>query len=293
MGRGSNLKRTTYSKDDPRVAEHWNILDIKNLKPATDASSVVIVQYPDDEGVRLNNGRPGAKLGPQRILQYLGRMIFNPSETPNIFVLKSFISAKSLKARHDLAEKNAFRILNLGYRLVTLGGGHDYGYSDASAYYQSAKGRILNIDAHLDVRPVLNDRLNSGTPFFRFLERFGGQDFFAWGIQRHCNAVAHLKWATERGMQIFDERSPAPRIDGPIGLSVCLDAFQGIRGVSAPALVGLSTSKGLETIKYLSPQSQWLGLYETAPKYDPLNEDSARFAALLAYHFIHSRKNSG
>lgn len=288
------MARDSEKRDsqDPRLREYFTETALDKLKAARSSQSIVIVQYPDDEGVRLNKGRAGAKLGPAKIISYLGRMVYRPNETPDIQCLKPSKFKGPLKRRHAIAEEQAHKILALGYRLVTLGGGHDYGYPDAAAYYEIVRGKILNIDAHLDVRPVVKDRMNSGTPFFRFLERFGGQDFIAWGIQRHCNALAHRRWAIDRGMKVFSEREPMPAISGPVGLSVCLDAFTGIRGVSAPAMAGLTTNEGLEAVRELSPQSQWIGIYECAPKYDPLNEDSARFGALLAYHFIHSPRAS-
>ena len=74
-----------------------------------------------------------------------------------------------------------------------------------------------------------------------------------------------------------------PQIEGKVGLSIDLDAFEGIRGVSAPAMVGLKTTQGLHAVDHYSAHAPWLGIYECAPKYDPVNEDSARFGALLIF----------
>lgn len=285
-------KKKSPDLNDPRLSSSILKTSLKKLSPAEGPQDIVIAQYPDDEGVRLNSGRPGAKYGPQKILKYLERMVFHFSETPRIFLLPPFNRSLPLHKKHTLAEHQAKKVFELGYRLITLGGGHDYGFPDASAYHEITNGKILNIDAHLDVRPVLNLKLNSGTAFFRFVERFGGENLIAWGIQKQCNALHHRQWAAQKGVQILSENESLPSLKGPIGLSVCLDAFEGIRGVSAPAMVGISTSQGLRTVRLLSPFSRWLGLYECAPQYDPLNEDSARFAALLAYHFIHSSELS-
>lgn len=285
-------KDATPTQDpmDPRLQNHWRLSPLKKLSAARNPNSIAIVSYPDDEGIRLNGGRPGADRGPQAILKYLGRHVYRFEQTPEIVVLEDQAKSKSLASRHEWAEENAKIIFDRGYRLVTLGGGHDYGYPDAAAYYEKFHGKILNIDAHLDVRPVQKAKLNSGTPFFRFIERFGGKDLVAWGIQKHCNAVAHRTYSEKHGAQIFDEKTFRPRIPGSVGLSICLDAFQGIRGVSAPAMVGLDPRQGVDAVQIFSPKSAWLGLYESAPSYDPLSEDSARFAALLAYHFIHSER---
>ncbi len=246
----------------------------------------VILSHSDDEGVRLNNGRPGAKDGPKWILHYLGRMVARKSS--NIYILKTPRSKISLTKRHELAQKTVQQLLNANHRVITLGGGHDYGYPDAAAYFLKTRGKILNIDAHLDVRPVVNGKNHSGTPFFRFIEKFGGTNLIEWGIQPQCNAIAHQEFARKNGVEIYDRTQEPSKIAGSVGLSICLDAFTGIRGVSAPVMVGLSLEQGLKAVQTYRSQSTWLGIYECAPKFDPIHHDSARYAALLIYHYLHA-----
>jgi formiminoglutamase len=278
-------------KNDPRLSDHWikrPWSEIEKLAPFQKAlKQVAILSYPDDEGVRLNNGRAGAHRGPERILHFLGRMVNRGRKTPPIIVVSDSSRLAYLEKRHEEAEQKVLHLLKLNCRVITLGGGHDYGFPDAAAYYQFTQGKILNIDAHLDVRPVLDGRLNSGTPFFRFIQRFGGKPLVEWGIQSQCNALSHFAFAKKAGAKILDETKSLPKLQGEVGLSVCLDAFAGIRGVSAPCFSGLSTRQGLDAVETFKEKSRWLGIYESAPEFDPLNEDSARFGALLAYRFIH------
>jgi len=271
---------------DPRLESHWKYRASSDLR-APDKNSVVIVSYPDDEGVRLNNGRPGANEGPARILHYLGRMVLRDSCAP-LIVLSDKFSQLRLVERHEAAENLGRSLLEKGYRVVTVGGGHDYGFPDASAFYSTFKGKILNIDAHLDVRPVIDSKLTSGTPFSRFVERFGGKALIEWGYQKHANAESQIQWAESKGVKLFSDRKPLPKITGNVGLSICLDAFKGIRAVSAPAMVGLDTSDGLEAVRTYAKKAPWMGIYECAPRYDPQNEDSARFAALLIFWYLNS-----
>jgi formiminoglutamase len=285
--RAQALKKINAHSDDPRLEDQWKVTSLKSALSNPTADGIAILSYADDEGIRLNHGRPGAKDGPSRILFYLGRLVHQRGRTPKIFVIKDKLKSSSLAKRHEEAEKRVQALLKKGYRVVTLGGGHDYGYPDAAAYAEVIRGSILNIDAHLDLRPVVSKKLNSGTPFFRFVERFGGYNLIEWGIQDQCNASAHKDYAKTHGVRIYNEDSPCPTISGLVGISVCLDAFQGIRGVSAPAMVGLSAKEGLKAVAALSPRSHWVGIYECAPKYDPINEDSARLGALFAYRFIH------
>lgn len=278
---------TPSPSDDPRLESFWRWSGSGDLPLAKNPKSVCIVSYPDDEGVRLNNGRPGAAEGPARILHYLGRMVTQP-KTPPLILLSNKFSHLRLSDRHQAAEEAVFEALNKNYRVISLGGGHDYGFPDASAFLRKFKGaKVLNMDAHLDVRPVLDHKLNSGTAFSRLIEKFGGKSLIEWGIQEHCNSSAQIAWAKSQGAKVLSHRQKCPPLKGRVGLSICLDAFEGIRGVSAPAMVGFSKQLGLDTVEHFAKSSPWMGLYESAPRYDQQTEDSSRFAALLAYRFLH------
>lgn len=276
------------TEKDFRLRDHWKQVSLNELLREPPPIGVVLVSYPDDEGVRNNHGRPGAKEGPSRILHFLSRLVLHKN-CPPIYVLKDRLQKWDLSARHRQAEENLRAILEEGHRVVTIGGGHDYGYPDAAAYYEIHGGKLINIDAHLDVRPV-EKAIGSGTPFRRFVERFGGRDLIEWGLQVQSNSPAHIAWAKSKKVSLYSSSSKWPRIKSKVGLSVCLDAFAGIRGVSAPALVGPSCKDGLELVAYYSKNSPWMGVYECAPKLDPVTEDSARYSAILIYHFIYKGK---
>ncbi len=270
---------------DPRVAEYFNPTTIKKWKKSSD-QEVVIVLYPDDEGVRLNKGRSGAAKGPERILFYLGRLVYRLQSQIKISIIRDFPKKSKLLNRHDWAYETMTKLLKSGVRVVSLGGGHDYGFPDASAYYEVRKGGVVNIDAHLDMRPFVGGRANSGTAFRRLIERYGGSKLTTWGAQIQANADEMLQFAQAHQSKILSWQDSAPEIKGPLGLSICLDAFQGIRAVSAPCFVGLNSNQAIEFLSKNVHQCDWLGLYEVAPKYDPINEDAARLAAQFAYRFL-------
>jgi len=271
---------------DPRLADIWSVCSLKKWRSST-TQDVVILSYPDDEGVRWNKGRPGANQGPKRILYYLGRLVHRAAFLGTVKVIQDFPKKLSLAKRHDWAHEQVHKFLSEGVRVITLGGGHDYGYPDARAYKQVSGGRVINVDAHLDMRPMIPKKINSGTAFRRFLDEFSGDDLVTWGTQPQANPDEMLAYAQSKTTKIFSYRDPMPKLEGPVGLSICLDAFVGIRGVSAPAIMGLSTEQAAECVEFYRSRSRWLGLYESAPKYDPLNEDSARLAAILAHRFIY------
>jgi formiminoglutamase len=94
--------------------------------------------------------------------------------------------------------------LRSGHRCITLGGGHDYGYPDASAMLDAFADRplIINFDAHLDVRD-LSKGIGSGTPFYRMLEKYSPVDFVEIGLQNHCNSGAHVEYAKSKGVSML------------------------------------------------------------------------------------------
>jgi arginase family enzyme len=274
---------------DPRLESSWSFVGLDDLKRARSPLDTVIVSYPDDEGVRLNKGRAGAASGPERILFYLGRTVALKN-SPQILVLNLKISALQLADRHTEAEQIVRHILRLGYRVITLGGGHDYGYPDAAAFLEEVGGKVLNVDAHLDLRPVVDHQYNSGTPFRRLVERFGGKQLIEWGYLPHTNSEAHESWGRDHQVKLVPWPKKCPELKGRIGLSICLDAFAGIRGVSAPTQIGPHPNEGWMLIRHYAKQSRWLGLYEAAPSLDPSHEDSARLAAALAHAYLHGAK---
>lgn len=271
---------------DTRYQNILQSIEVDELPSRADGA-YVIVSYPDDEAVKNNNGRVGAADGPERILYFLGRLPLHLKSSPKVYVLPVACDLKlSLKLRHEKAEAQMIELFKRGYHVISLGGGHDYGYPDAAAYYQSFQSPILNVDAHLDVRECDLEKINSGTPFYRFAERFGGKFILQWGTQEASNSKELFSYAQQSGMKIYDWQQAAPQVSGRLGLSICLDAFEGIRGVSAPAVVGLTKSSGIDLVRHYSKNQNWLGIYECAPSLDASSEDSARFAARLIWEWI-------
>jgi len=266
-------------------------IDLESLEEKASSYDFLILSYPDDEGVRNNHGRPGANRGPERILHFLSRLNLHLVKTPKIMTSVLSPRGLSLEKRHERAEKILQKIFqNKNLSVITLGGGHDYGYPDSAAYYECYQGEILNIDAHLDVREMVDGQINSGTPFYRFAERFGGEPLVEWGINFHANSQRLFEYAKKKKIRVFSYEQEIPQLSGSIGLSICLDAFQNIRAVSAPSFSGLQPGSGLQAIRTYAKDAPWLGVYECAPDLDPHSEDSARLAAAFISEYIHYRR---
>src|SRR5690349_3020269 len=65
-------------------------------------SGVVIVGYPDDEGIEINGGRKGAALGPTEIRRWLYRMTPHPKRQLKDFAdLGNLPLTTTLDVRHE------------------------------------------------------------------------------------------------------------------------------------------------------------------------------------------------
>lgn len=292
--------------EDPRLGE----FTLEDLGPEV----VSLWGYPDDDGIRLNGGRPGARLAPETIRMCLYRM--TPARSwPRTCLIKDqgdwAISDLSLEDRSELVRQGVLaHYQERGSFLVTLGGGHDYGFPDGAGFIEAfrssdpaLKPLVLNFDAHLDVRPI--DRgLTSGTPFRRLLETYPGEfDFVEIGIQNHCNSPFHWEWALQNGASILSLEEihnfgfqdslkeiiePAPR--RPLWISLDIDVLKSSEapGCSAPNASGLSVGdlQKLWPWLFASFDVRGLGIYEVSPDLDVDNRTS-RVAALMIHSSLH------
>ena len=294
-----------FSRDeanDPRLG------DLAKKTVAT--PEVVIVGYPDDEGICRNGGREGARAGPRQIRHWLYRTTPHPRRT-----IKTFTDLGDLKLdgtigeRHSRAELVISNALESGARILSLGGGNDYAYPDGAAFLKKFAQNnpiVINIDAHLDVRDM-SQGPHSGTPFFRLLESEVPFEFIEVGSQAQCNARAHWDYVERKGGRIISLEEilgeGVPLVDQviralgpsllkrrPTFLAVDIDAF------AWPYAIGSSAAWPVG----LDPQSFWpllhmvlhrldvrvFGIYEVAPPLD-VADGTSKLAAQIAHSFLH------
>jgi formiminoglutamase len=270
---------------------------------------VVVLGYPDDRGVSRNGGRSGACEAPDLVRSFLYKMTPDPlkplgEKNPKIWDFGNLHSwGMPLKESHEVAQKTIRELRGTGARILSLGGGHDWAFPDFSEF----KGRILNVDAHLDMRPLSQDHedsCHSGTPFRRLAMISGDASHIGFlGLQRHCNARSHVEFAksVHASLLFFEElpqgidqqwtfihdRLRLAEKKGPIGLSVDMDAFPQSRspGVSAPQAFGIDPRVVCRLMKEVSSRIEHLGIYELNPRYDH-DYNSCRLAARFAWDFI-------
>lgn len=294
-----------FSKNDaadPRMGDLSTVANIENIQNG----DFVILGYPDDEGIKLNNGRVGASEAPDQIRKNFYKLTpgLISKNKPNVKDLGN-ISGGTITDRHTFAQETAAAILAKDANMIALGGGHDYGYPDGAAFLKHANNPlVINFDAHLDVRPFQKDP-HSGTPFYRLLNEGVKFDFLEVGIQSHCNSKDHLAWAREKGAKVLtwdevllsgeDTTVAVLRFLEPFilkrrdtYLSVDIDGFSSnyAMGCSAPSPLGFDPASFFRIFRVLCDRLnvRMLGIYEVSP---PLDFD--HLTSKLAAQIVHRR----
>ena len=304
-----DAKQLYQRAGDPRLS---SILKI-GLSHLT-SDSFALAGYPDDEGITLNLGRPGARFAPDVIRSFLYKMTppFDLSSHPRIVDIGNLSMTEDLSSRHNQVSKIVEEHLNSGGRWIGVGGGHDYGYADGHGFLNSTyvsnhrlKPLIINVDAHLDVRST-EQGLSSGTPFFRLLSEHSDFLFYQVGIQKQCNQKQHLDWCKDRGANIltFDQIALSPNpfsmqlsdfIGSPLlkphptFLSIDIDGFSSsyAMGCSQSWPTGLHPNEFWPALHLLLQRLdvRVFSVYEVSP---PLDSDhrTAKLASQLIYEFL-------
>jgi formiminoglutamase len=297
--------------DDPRLGEliePWHG-DLKALTPGR----AVLVGFPYDEGVARNHGRPGAAAAPHEIRRHLARL--TPWDGADAVDLTrrppldagNVRPAGSLEATRDALAEVIGGILATGAVPVVLGGGHETAYGHYLGYVAAGKQvAIINVDAHLDVRPCTAGGGTSGTPFRQALEHptrpLPGGRYVCLGAQPHAVSRAHWRYLTERGgvvrwccevrgalAQHFAHERDRLAAECPLYVTIDADAVQAadVPGVSASNPLGLSGAEVAACARLAgrSPAVASMDLVEINPRQDH-DGRSARWAALLIWNFL-------
>ena len=271
---------------------------------------VVLLSASDDRGVIKNNGRAGAHQGPLEIRKALYRY------TPHCENLNfNFYDLGEPKFSTDLSKDQQNlktcieKLLSHGATVILCGGGHDWGFCDSAALAmvsskESKTHCVLNLDAHLDFRPYPQGP-HSGSPFRQLMEIFPKTKLCELGLQYICNSPKYVREAKSKGVftyfledlhhnnqHLFDiaknwfDQNPSAFHS----LSIDMDGFEAMAGVSASYPFGISPRDGLKTAFEAGKNSnlRTLGIFETSPQYDQ-NHHTSRLAAQLISEFIRGR----
>jgi formiminoglutamase len=290
-----------------------------NVRTASpDGCGVALLGLPDDTGVRLNFGRPGAKQGPLAFRAALASFgttfdaLRRQTTTTSLFDAGDVEPAAgddeaALFETHRRVEAAARELHELGLVVVGIGGGHDLSLPMLSALSKHV-GRPLggiNVDAHLDAR----QRVGSGMPFRRLID--GGfldaARFAELGLGRFANDRDDFEWLEQRGAelllvdQVLREGVGGQALleralqAGTGFLSIDLDAIDAAfaPGVSARNPLGLRVEHAAELAELAGqhPEIRHFDVMELCPVHDSEGR-TARVAAYLLLTFMagHARR---
>jgi formiminoglutamase len=252
--------------------------------------AVALLGLPDDTGVKLNHGRPGAAAGPAAFRAALAR--YGAAEAvagrlPRVFDAGDVRPGRSLAETHRRVTTATAHLLKLGLFPIAIGGGHDLTFPfvrAVAAKFPRLAG--LYFDAHLDVR----ETVGSGMPFRRLVEDCGVSALHLHGFRPLVNSREHFAWFTGHGGMAHPAAAPvALPAARNLFVSFDLDVLDAAHapGVSAPNPAGWSVRAAEAWVRACgaSPRVRCFDLMELNPAHDPEGR-TARVAAHLFLTFL-------
>ncbi|MFQ5450309.1 MAG: formimidoylglutamase [Nitrospinaceae bacterium] len=299
---------------------------IGNILTPGNQGDILLLGFPHDEGVVINGGRAGARRGPKHFRSWLQR--YGVTDNPEIGVDLSHLKiadmgdidgTDSLEAAHGALTERVGKALRTGGIPFVVGGGNDQSYPNASAllgYSEKNPVGVINIDAHFDVRPLMDGRAHSGSSFRQLLEdsRFSGENFIEFASQGSQCSREHADYIRSKKGRILwlnniqKEGHVLDNFEASVGnlawrgasifVSFDLDSMAGVDapGVSCPAIFGLTALEAVN-IAFIAGRHPSVALFDLS-EYNPEIEDerTGRLAAGMFYYFclgVATRKEPG
>ncbi len=278
----------------------------------TKENTVAVLGYVCDEGVKRNQGRVGAKEGPNAIRKVLGKMPNHlPSSTHILDVGDILCLHNDMESAQELLSEKVLELLQKNTFPIVLGGGHDiaYGHFKGIKKYLVSKNEthtigIINFDAHFDLRSNEIGN-NSGTPFYQIAKENTTFKYLCLGIRKDANDVQLFKTAKAFNVDymlrdqfsLFNLSAIIKQLHifikavDKIYVTIDMDGFSSAYapGVSAaspmgfdPEIVIMCLQKILASKKVIS-----MDIAEMNPNYDRDNQ-TAKLAASLIHRVIHT-----
>jgi formiminoglutamase len=298
--------------DDPRlgeVVEFW-----RDGAPDLRPGRPVLIGFPQDEGVRRNGGRVGAAEAPREIRRWLYRLVPWDCETDRDLAALGLLDLGNVRIDGDLEQTQAAlgevvgAVLRAGSVPVVLGGGHETAYGHYLGYVAAGLPvGVVNIDAHLDVRPLIDGKGHSGSPFRQMMEHpthaLPGRRYVCLGVREQATSREHWRYAQAIGCVIHFGNKMGFLIDEQLlkafkqlrseecgtYLSIDADAVRvaDVPGVSAPSPVGFDGEVVIFAARSAGGTAgvTSLDLVEINPRLDR-DGQSARWAALVVWNFL-------
>ncbi|MBU2953528.1 formimidoylglutamase [Marinobacter sp. F3R08] len=298
-------------KEENPDAIRWH-QKVSSSPTAGVGSTVGLLGFACDAGVRRNKGRLGAAAGPYALRRQLANLAWYGDDDLSVQDFGTVeVAGDALEpGQEELASKVA-DTLPLVRRLLVVGGGHETAWGSFSGLARvfdptTTRIGIINLDAHFDLRMTGEQGPSSGTPFAQIAEQFGREAFHycCLGLARTSNTRSLFGRADELGVSYREDRdmrvSDIPEVLEQIRdfcqgmdmlyLTIDLDVLPHYQapGVSAPAARGVALEvidAVIDEVEHLArslPQGMPLvEISELNPEFDESGV-TAKTAALLA-----------
>lgn len=296
-------------KQDPRLGDlvRTRLDDVRQTKLVA-----VVLGVPQHLGVMRNNGRPGAAEAPTAIRAMLYRMAtsaiqsaIDRNDLAVVDIGNINVEGLSLEEIHHNQHQVVMALLKSGMFPIVLGGGHDCVWPTINAYESvGVSYGVMNIDAHADVRPLIDGhKAHSGSPFRQMLEvdsscRAEGA-FVEYGLQHYAVAKAHVDYVRSRHAHVFmleDARQPGAWTQAMdklgsakrVHISLDMDGFASAfaPGVSAPSPDGFYPSEiGPRLRESARTTMNSFDVVEVCPPLDTDNR-TAKLGASMIMHVL-------
>lgn len=265
-----------------------------------------------DEGVRRNQGRVGAKAGPEFLRKAMASfpVHFDTNQTKLYDVGDVSCDDSNLEKSQGTLAKRVSTLLDKNIFPIVLGGGHEVAYGHYLGIMRSKKFRdkkvgIINFDAHFDLRSYENGA-SSGSPFLQIADecKANGKSFsyMCLGIQKHANTKSLFETAKELNATYKFKEEVVEDVKGThlalekflesvdvVYLTICLDVFQAAiaPGVSASQPNGLSVDNVLPLIKSIMVSKKVIScdIAELSPRYDT-DSQTSKLAGFLIFEIV-------
>jgi formiminoglutamase len=285
------------------------------VSPWNDSTTkgICFIGFCSEEGVKRNQGRPGASEGPAALRSMMSNLPHQHGES--LFDAGDIqVNGNDLETSQETFATTVAAVIRHGQLVVGLGGGHEIAWASWQGLVSSGVVRqgdrvgVLNLDAHFDLRsyPVPT----SGTSFSLILDdaenRNISVEYRAWGVSEASNTAALFDRANHTA-NVSYELDTDLRMDrlkeleedisawlsqlDHVYLTTCLDVLPAsvAPGVSAPAALGVSVDVVEALIRFVgeSGKLRIADFAELCPRLD-IDNRTARTAARLIWRLVRS-----
>lgn len=274
------------------------------FSPEMYREKIALLGFACDEGVKRNQGRPGAAGAPDALRRALANQASHHGHDRLVDLGNIIAQAPDLEGAQQALRDAVRRCQQADMRTFVLGGGHETAFGHGAGLldaFPHARVGIINLDAHLDLRRA--DHATSGTPFRQLAQLCDEQQrefhYACFGVSRAANTQALWDEAQQRGVTIVEDvdcdtaQAPLAQVIDSVDkiyLTIDLDVLPAweMPAVSAPAALGvpLATVMRLVDAVCRSGKLQAVDMVEFNPRFDD-DGNAARVAARLGWQIAH------